>query len=95
MKCARPLIPSVRLVAKLSADVSLLNPVLKSYTKSEYRSAKLGSDSAISTPSVRLPLTLRGAQTVLDGRRQVEGIIRGDDDRLLVIVGYGKRCGFF
>ncbi|CAD6569180.1 MAG: hypothetical protein TREMPRED_005087 [Tremellales sp. Tagirdzhanova-0007] len=71
VKCARPLIPSVRLVAKLSADVSLLNPVLKSYTKSEYR----------------LPLTLRGAQTVLDGRRQVEGIIRGDDDRLLVIVG--------
>jgi len=34
-----------------------------------------------------LPLSLRGAQTVLDGRRQVEAIIRGDDDRLLVIVG--------
>lgn len=32
-------------------------------------------------------MTLRGAQTVLDGRRQVEVIIRGDDDRLLVIVG--------
>jgi 3-deoxy-7-phosphoheptulonate synthase len=35
----------------------------------------------------RLPLSLRGAQTVLDGRRQVEAIIKGDDDRLLVIVG--------
>ncbi|RXK40787.1 3-deoxy-7-phosphoheptulonate synthase [Tremella mesenterica] len=34
-----------------------------------------------------LPLSLRGAQTVLDGRRQVESIIKGDDDRLLVIVG--------
>ena len=37
--------------------------------------------------SYRLPLTLKGAQTVLDGRRQVEAIIKGDDDRLLVIVG--------
>lgn len=34
-----------------------------------------------------LPLSLRGAQTVLDGRRQVEAIIKGDDDRLLVVVG--------
>ncbi|TYJ53830.1 3-deoxy-7-phosphoheptulonate synthase [Cryptococcus floricola] len=34
-----------------------------------------------------LPLSLRGAQTVLDGRRQVEAVIKGDDDRLLVIVG--------
>ncbi|KAK4683757.1 3-deoxy-7-phosphoheptulonate synthase, partial [Tremellales sp. Uapishka_1] len=34
-----------------------------------------------------LPLSLRGAQTVLDGRRAVEAIIKGDDDRLLVIVG--------
>ena len=34
-----------------------------------------------------MPLSLRGAQTVLDGRQQVEAIIKGDDDRLLVIVG--------
>nr|ODO04278.1 3-deoxy-7-phosphoheptulonate synthase [Cryptococcus depauperatus CBS 7855] len=34
-----------------------------------------------------LPLSLRGAQTVLDGRREVEAVIKGDDDRLLVIVG--------
>ncbi|KAK8853389.1 3-deoxy-7-phosphoheptulonate synthase [Kwoniella newhampshirensis] len=34
-----------------------------------------------------LPLSLRGAQTVLDGRRQVESVIKGDDDRLLVVVG--------
>lgn len=34
-----------------------------------------------------LPLSLRGAQTVLDGRRQVEAVIKGDDDRLLVVVG--------
>lgn len=35
----------------------------------------------------RLPLSLRGAQTVLDGRYQVERVVRGDDDRLLVVVG--------
>lgn len=35
----------------------------------------------------RLPLTLRGAQTVIDGRRQVEAVVKGDDDRLLVVVG--------
>ncbi|WOO80998.1 Phospho-2-dehydro-3-deoxyheptonate aldolase, tyrosine-inhibited [Vanrija pseudolonga] len=34
-----------------------------------------------------IPLTLRGAQTVIDGRKQIENIIKGDDDRLLVIVG--------
>lgn len=34
-----------------------------------------------------LPLSLRGAQTVLEGRQQVENVIRGDDDRLLVVVG--------
>lgn len=42
----------------------------------------------------RLPLTLRGAQTVLDGRRQVESIVKGDDDRLLVIVGCAPLCAF-
>ncbi|WWC95172.1 3-deoxy-7-phosphoheptulonate synthase [Kwoniella sp. B9012] len=34
-----------------------------------------------------LPLSLKGAQTVLDGRRQVEAVVKGDDDRLLVVVG--------
>lgn len=34
-----------------------------------------------------LPLTLLAAQTVLDGRMGVENILRGDDDRLLVVVG--------
>jgi len=34
-----------------------------------------------------LPLSLRGAQTVLDGRQYVERVMRGDDDRLLVVVG--------
>ncbi|KAF8327195.1 uncharacterized protein EI90DRAFT_2975196 [Cantharellus anzutake] len=33
------------------------------------------------------PLTLRAADTVLEGRSQVEAILRGDDDRLLVVVG--------
>ncbi|KIM43157.1 hypothetical protein M413DRAFT_443967 [Hebeloma cylindrosporum] len=34
-----------------------------------------------------LPLTLLAAQTVLQGRFAVEKILRGDDDRLLVVVG--------
>ncbi|KAF8908896.1 3-deoxy-7-phosphoheptulonate synthase [Gymnopilus junonius] len=34
-----------------------------------------------------LPLTLLAAQTVLQGRLAVENILRGDDDRLLVVVG--------
>jgi len=34
-----------------------------------------------------LPLTLHAAQTVLQGRMQVENILRGDDDRLVVVVG--------
>jgi len=34
-----------------------------------------------------LPLTLLAAQTVLEGRVAAERILRGDDDRLLVVVG--------
>ncbi|KAI5896568.1 3-deoxy-7-phosphoheptulonate synthase [Schizophyllum commune H4-8] len=34
-----------------------------------------------------LPLTLRAAQTVIEGRAAVERILRGDDDRLMVVVG--------
>ncbi|KAF9554725.1 3-deoxy-7-phosphoheptulonate synthase [Agrocybe pediades] len=34
-----------------------------------------------------LPLTLLAAQTVLQGRMAVERILKGDDDRLLVVVG--------
>ena len=35
-----------------------------------------------------IPLTLRAADTVLDARSQTEAILRGDDDRLMVVVGY-------
>ncbi|KAF9236481.1 hypothetical protein BU15DRAFT_89100 [Melanogaster broomeanus] len=34
-----------------------------------------------------LPLTLQAAGTVLEGRRLTENILRGDDDRLMVVVG--------
>ncbi|KAJ7212148.1 hypothetical protein GGX14DRAFT_447646 [Mycena pura] len=34
-----------------------------------------------------LPLTLLAAHTVLQGRLEVENILKGDDDRLLVVVG--------
>ncbi|KAF9778039.1 hypothetical protein BJ322DRAFT_1131609 [Thelephora terrestris] len=34
-----------------------------------------------------LPLTLSAAQTVIEGRKAVENILRGNDDRLLVVVG--------
>jgi phospho-2-dehydro-3-deoxyheptonate aldolase len=35
-----------------------------------------------------IPLTLRAADTVLNARSQTEAILRGDDDRLMVVVGY-------
>jgi phospho-2-dehydro-3-deoxyheptonate aldolase len=35
-----------------------------------------------------IPLTLRAADTVLDARSQTEAILRGDNDRLMVVVGY-------
>jgi 3-deoxy-7-phosphoheptulonate synthase len=34
-----------------------------------------------------LPLTLAAAQTVIEGRQATENILRGDDDRLMVVVG--------
>ncbi|KAA1469796.1 3-deoxy-7-phosphoheptulonate synthase [Dentipellis sp. KUC8613] len=34
-----------------------------------------------------LPLTLAAAQTVLEGRKATEAILRGNDDRLIVVVG--------
>jgi 3-deoxy-7-phosphoheptulonate synthase len=34
-----------------------------------------------------IPLTLRAAQTIVEGRQSAENIIKGQDDRLLVIVG--------
>ncbi|EIN12839.1 3-deoxy-7-phosphoheptulonate synthase [Punctularia strigosozonata HHB-11173 SS5] len=34
-----------------------------------------------------LPLTLTGAQTVLEGRKATEAILRGYDDRIMVVVG--------
>lgn len=34
-----------------------------------------------------IPLTLRAAQTIVEGRQAAENIIKGQDDRLLVIVG--------
>lgn len=33
------------------------------------------------------PLTLHAAATIIEGRRGVEAILRGDDDRLMVVVG--------
>ncbi|KAI8066928.1 3-deoxy-7-phosphoheptulonate synthase [Gilbertella persicaria] len=34
-----------------------------------------------------IPLTLKAAQTILEGRRAAENVIKGSDDRLLVVVG--------
>ena len=42
----------------------------------------------IKTPQIVLQRTLLAAQTVLQGRFAVEKILGGDDDRLLVVVGY-------
>lgn len=34
-----------------------------------------------------IPLTLKAAQTILEGRKAAENVIKGADDRLLVVVG--------
>lgn len=34
-----------------------------------------------------IPLTLKAAQTILEGRKAAENVIKGLDDRLLVVVG--------
>lgn len=34
-----------------------------------------------------IPLTLKAAETILNGRQGAENIIHGKDDRLLVVVG--------
>jgi 3-deoxy-7-phosphoheptulonate synthase len=34
-----------------------------------------------------IPLTLKAAQTIIEGRKAAENVIKGADDRLLVIVG--------
>ena len=34
-----------------------------------------------------IPLTLLAAHTVVEGRKATEAILRGDDDRLIVVVG--------
>lgn len=40
------------------------------------------------------PRTLLAANTVLEGRCGTEKILRGDDDRLMVVVGYICRVNF-
>jgi 3-deoxy-7-phosphoheptulonate synthase len=34
-----------------------------------------------------IPLTLKAAQTIVEGRKAAENVIKGTDDRLLVVVG--------
>lgn len=34
-----------------------------------------------------IPLTLKAAQTIIQGRKAAENVIKGTDDRLLVVVG--------
>lgn len=34
-----------------------------------------------------IPLTLKAAQTIIQGRKAAENVIKGADDRLLVVVG--------
>jgi 3-deoxy-7-phosphoheptulonate synthase len=51
---------------------------------------RIRSIRAVSTPAqvqAELPLTEAGARTTLQARREVQQLLRGGDDRLLVIVG--------
>lgn len=64
------------------------NADLRFCRKSKQQEYPMSVISADMNVCDRLPLSLKGAATVLEGRRQVENVIRGDDDRLLVVVGY-------
>lgn len=51
---------------------------------------RIRSVRAVSTPAAvqaELPLSEKAAQTTLDARNEVQAVLRGQDDRLLVVVG--------
>lgn len=69
-------------------DLNMAMPFREALARLENRRVK--STRPLIPPQILqedLPLTLNAAQTVLEGRKTVEKILRGDDDRLLVIIG--------
>jgi len=69
-------------------DSDMAIPIKEALTKLEDRRVK--ATRPLIPPQILqedLPLTLRAAQTVLEGRRSVENILHSNDDRLLVVVG--------
>jgi 3-deoxy-7-phosphoheptulonate synthase len=70
------------------SDLNMAMPFREALARLENRRVK--STRPLIPPQILqedLPLTLKAAQTVLEGRKSVEKILRGDDDRLLVVVG--------
>ena len=69
-------------------DLSMALPFKEALQRLE--NARVKSTRPLIPPQILqedLPLTLLAANTVLQGRRATENIIRGDDDRLMVVVG--------
>ena len=54
------------------------------------RPASVTMQSPCVCPLTGFYSTLLAAHTVLQGRLEVENILKGDDDRLLVVVGYAS-----
>lgn len=69
-------------------DLNMAMPFKEALSKLENR--RVISTRPLIPPQILqedLPLTLKAAQTVIEGRAAVEKILRGDDDRLMVVVG--------
>lgn len=70
------------------SDLSMAMPFKEALYRLENRRVK--STRPLIPPQILqedLPLTLAAAQTVIEGRQATENILRGDDDRLMVVVG--------
>ncbi|KAI0300229.1 phospho-2-dehydro-3-deoxyheptonate aldolase [Russula brevipes] len=70
------------------ADLSMAIPFKEALHRLENRRVK--STRPLIPPQILqedLPLSLSAAQTVLEGRKATEAILRGADDRLIVVVG--------
>jgi len=70
------------------SDSSMAMPFKEALYRLENRRVK--STRPLIPPQILqedLPLTLAAAQTVIEGRQATENVLRGDDDRLMIVVG--------
>jgi 3-deoxy-7-phosphoheptulonate synthase len=74
-----------------NSRVKATRPLIPPQILQEDLPLSVGSTSRCCCPAETLKLCFRSfmaANTVLEGRCATENILRGDDDRLMVVVGY-------